>query len=198
MTKKTRQRKKRVHMRKLATDCLIAADNSTSTLMVNSHFRAVVMVITASIAALISTLNVKAQSAPAATQNLREPKGVSAIAANSAALADKREKTDRDKDAKDTSALIEEMRQMRQTIERLEMRVNQLEAEKRGVESTNAIVAGRGPADTTITAPWHTVNQAGRRSAGLSASEAAPSAAGSPAEVTLALEKQNVHEDHAA
>src|SRR5262245_2090356 len=115
-------------MRKLAIDRLIATDNSTPTLMVYSHFRAVVMVITASVAALISTLDVKAQSGSAAAQNLREPKGVGAIAPASAAVADKAAETARDKYAKDMSALIEEMRQMRQTIDRLETRLKQLEA----------------------------------------------------------------------
>src|SRR4051812_42359248 len=42
-----------------------------------------------------------------------------------------------DKD-KDLAAMLEEARQMRQAIEHLETRVNQLEAEKRAAQSTSA------------------------------------------------------------
>ncbi len=72
---------------------------------------------------VVSTVSVRAQStpAPATGQDLRAAHEGSEVLPTGGPGSD----------GKDTAALIEEMRQMRQTIERLENRVNQLEAERR-------------------------------------------------------------------
>src|SRR5262249_40086038 len=110
---------------------------------------------------------------------------------------DKKGSSDKDKDAKDTAALIEELRQMRLAIERLEMRVNQLETERRDFGSTDAAASGRSPATTIAAVPNQPVDSTGPSSNGLGAREAAVSTASAPSKITPAQDKQYAAEDRA-
>lgn len=84
----------------------------------------------ASVVIFVSISKVKAQTWPAARQGSQSSSDTGKTTPEKPG-DDKRE-------ANDTAALIEELRQMRQIVERLEKRVNQLEAEKQATGLTTA------------------------------------------------------------
>lgn len=144
-----------------------------------------------SVALFSATASVKAQSAPSGTRDVR--------VSNEAVKAAPDEPTS-DKD-KGVAAILEEMRQMRQTIERLETRVNQLEAERRALGSANAPAADRRSAAAIGAVPNQPAEATARGTTGLGAHEAAVNTASAPSQenhATAPQDKQSAAEDRVA
>jgi hypothetical protein len=159
-------------MLKLAKDSGRVAAYSQSAVSTGFHVRGFAIATTTGIAMLISTLDVKAQSAPTATRNWRAMNEINSAGPASSAPDDM--------DAKSVAALIEEMRQMRQTIERLEKRVNQLEAAREAPVSPNSVAADRSPEAPISPIPNQGADATERSSTNLRPREAmdAPNASG--------------------
>ena len=113
-----------------------------------------ITVLALSVALLVATASVKAQSTPSDRRDTR---------AECETIKATPEKPASDRD-KDVAAMLEELRQMRQIIERLEMRVNQLETEKCAAISNHAAAsqAVREPARLTISTESGAGNSAPR------------------------------------